>query len=90
MTLKAVTYYQVVCDELGCKAQPDDEYSAWAQADYALEQAVEERGWSSDDEGHHWCPDHRPAPCPTGEHHRNYPDDCCKKCRQWPEDDGDE
>ncbi|HEY6019056.1 MAG TPA: hypothetical protein VIY48_03925 [Candidatus Paceibacterota bacterium] len=86
MTLRAVTYYQVECDHHGCKEQPNDEYSAWSDASYALDDAIENAEWSNNDEGLHWCPKHRPS-CAPGQHLRKDPADPCRMCRQWPEDD---
>jgi hypothetical protein len=88
MTLHAVVYYEVRCNELGCKERPNDEYAAWSEPDVAEEDA-EHAGWSKDNEGHHWCPDHTPA-CPPGQHVREYEDDLCQRCQKWPEDDEEE
>ena len=85
MTIKAVTYYEVCCDEPDCKDHPDDEYSAYADESYAADVVIDFE-WSTDGQGHHWCHKHRPPVC-EGEHVRDDPEDACKRCRQWPEDD---
>ena len=88
MTITGVLYYEISCNELGCKAAPDNDYdySAWKQAEVALDMAYE-AGWGTDDEGHHWCPSHLPN-C-NGQHLRDEPEDPCRRCKQWPEDDKD-
>ncbi len=89
MTVKAVTYYQVVCDgDPTCKSQPDDDYSAWSDQDIAEQSAIDAE-WSYDERtGQHWCPQHQPSRCELGQHVRDdYESDRCTKCGYWPEDD---
>lgn len=35
MTMRELTYYQVMCDEPGCRFVGGGAYSAWAEAEYA-------------------------------------------------------
>ena len=87
--IKEVTYYEIHCDEDGCRERPDDIFSGWSDQDVA-EESAREAEWSTDGNGKHWCPSHWPT-CPPGEHVRpNSPDEACWRCRQWPEDDEDE
>lgn len=86
--IKAVLYYEVHCDESGCTTRPDDDYSGWSTED-AAEETAHEADWSTDGEGKHWCPTHWPT-CSVGDHVREHPDDRCRRCRQWPEDDDDD
>jgi len=46
MSLKSASYYSVECDGEGCDANAQEcgEFSAWAQADYALDEAIS-NGW---------------------------------------------
>lgn len=58
MTIRERPYYWVECDRCGQK--DDDEFSAWYEADQAVEVA-ESSGWWVED-GHHICPDCEPHP----------------------------
>lgn len=59
MSLKSKHYYWVVCDGEGCErnAQENSEYSAWSQANYAEEEALES-GWAEIGDKH-YCDDCR-------------------------------
>jgi hypothetical protein len=65
VTIKAVTYYTIVCDECGKDAFADDEYSAWADPSVALDTVEDWGEWSIwppyvVDGTKHRCPDHNP------------------------------
>lgn len=60
MSVRAVTFYKVVCDWPGCTATAQDEveYAAWAQSDAAVAEA-EDAGWWTGPRGvYHYCPEH--------------------------------
>ncbi len=60
MSVKAVTYYTVVCDWPGCGADSNEgsDYTAWSDQDGALV-VVDERDWWPDKDGErHYCTEH--------------------------------
>lgn len=63
MSIKAVTFYTVVCEECGTSADEGSDYAAWSDRDGAVESAHNADWWNSDDGDRWWCHDHAPV-CP--------------------------
>jgi hypothetical protein len=61
VSLKAVTYYTIGCDEPGChrEAFEEDEFTAWKQPEGAAESFDPGSDWQATQDGRHFCPDHR-------------------------------
>lgn len=53
--IKEVTMYTVVCDSCGKDLLKNEEYSAWNDARYVEDIAIEDN-WSKQDDNH-YCPD---------------------------------
>lgn len=94
MSVREVTYYQVVCDEPGCEFNTEDfcdEYSAWSDSGTAIDDWVNADLYHGDD-GRDLCPAHAPKcpgcglltqPDPTESSHKT---DCPTHQHEWSEE----
>lgn len=61
MTVREVTFYQVVCDRCGAIAQEGGEYAAWATRQAAVDEAHDAMWlcgeWDEVEQAGHWCDD---------------------------------
>jgi hypothetical protein len=63
MSVKALTYYAVECDDCSTSTGDLDDYSAWAERWYAVEQWTDHDGFIAGDIA--LCHEHAPR-CPHG------------------------
>lgn len=81
MSVRAVTYYEVVCDRPGCSVRTGtrSEYAAWAEAEQAETDWTESEGvvW----EGKTYCRDCTPPDyCPILGGAHDVVDGVCEEC----------